>query len=85
MFNAVGKSFSFVRARWRWVHGRCPLCNRDLFASSPSPTAGSARCRACQDTTPADLRMGLWGGLVDFSAEEDRLSSPDSVPAEAGR
>ena len=85
MFNSVRELFALLRAPWRWARVRCPLCNRDLFASFPPHTVGSAPCRACRDTTPTDLRMGLWGGLAEFPAEADRLSGPEPAPVEAGR
>jgi hypothetical protein len=69
MFKPVVQLFLFLRARWRWVHGRCSLCNRHLYAVSLYYVADYTSCPVCQDATESELRMGLWGGLADFAAE----------------
>jgi hypothetical protein len=33
MSNSFGKPLMYLRDRWRWVRGRCPLCNRNLYAA----------------------------------------------------
>lgn len=76
MLNPVVSTFTFLRAKWRWTHGRCRLCNRNLFALLPPYTAGSPICPACKDVTNADMRIGVWGGLADFPAEADPLAEP---------
>jgi hypothetical protein len=80
MRNPVESLFKFLRTKWRWAHGRCPLCNRQLYASSPASVVGPSNCPACKDSTTADLRMGVWGGLADFSAEADLVSDPAVCP-----
>jgi hypothetical protein len=77
MFTPVGQLVGFLRAPWRWAHGRCPRCNRPLYASFPYDTAGPPGCPVCKDTTATDLRMGLWGGLAEFPVEADPLSDPE--------
>ncbi|HJT76712.1 MAG TPA: hypothetical protein VJ739_05875 [Gemmataceae bacterium] len=71
MLNSVVSTFTFLRAKWRRTHGRCRLCNRNLYALLPPSTAGSPVCPSCKDITTADMRMGVWGGLADFPAEAD--------------
>jgi hypothetical protein len=39
MSNSFGKPLMYLRDRWRWVRGRCPLCNRNLYAAFPLPLA----------------------------------------------
>jgi hypothetical protein len=76
VLNPVVCTFTFLRAKWRWTHGRCRLCNRNLYALLPPCTARPPDCPACKDVTAADMRMGVWGGLADFPAEADRLGGP---------
>jgi hypothetical protein len=85
MFNAVARSFMFLRARWRWVRGHCPRCNRTLYARFSHPMAGNADCPVCKDETETELRMGLWGGLAEFPAEAGVVSDPDCPPVGADR
>jgi hypothetical protein len=77
MFNLVMQMLLFLRARWRWAHGRCSLCNRHLYAASPYFVADHPGCSLCKQATERELRMGLWGGLADFPAEEGLLSDPE--------
>jgi hypothetical protein len=76
MLNPVVRTFRFLRAKWRWTHGRCRLCNRNLYARLPGCTATSPDCPACKDISTADMRMGVWGGLAEFPAEAGRLGEP---------
>jgi hypothetical protein len=57
MFSAVGKVFTFLQARWRWGHGRCPLCNRHLYATFPYYMSDHPNCPVCKEETETDLRM----------------------------
>jgi hypothetical protein len=83
MFNSVTQMLMFFRARWRWAHGRCSLCNRHLYAASPYFVADHPGCPRCKEATESELRMGLWGGLADFPAEEGPLSDPEWPPVGA--
>ena len=57
MFNLFEKLFMPLRARWRWVRGRCPLCNRNLYATFPYYMADYPDCPVCKDETRTGLRM----------------------------
>ncbi len=57
MLNFFEKSMRFLRARWRWTRGRCPRCNRHLYAALPSAMAGDANCPVRKGETATDLRM----------------------------
>jgi hypothetical protein len=83
MFNLVATLLMSLRANWRWAHGHCPLCNRNLYAKFPRYLAGSPNCPVCKDETETDLRMGLWGGLAEFPAESGLVDEPASLPVEA--
>jgi hypothetical protein len=57
MSNRFGKPLMFLRDRWRWVHRRCPLCNRNLYATFAYYMADYPNCPVCKDETQTDLRM----------------------------
>jgi hypothetical protein len=57
MANSFGKTLMYLRDRWRWVRGRCPLCNRNLYAAFPYYMADYPDCPVCKDETETDLRM----------------------------
>jgi hypothetical protein len=57
MLNSVKQVLILLRARWRWNHGRCPLCRRDVYAMFPYYMAAYPNCPVCKDETEADLRM----------------------------
>jgi hypothetical protein len=57
MSNSFGKPLMFLRDRWRWGHGRCPLCNRNLYATFAYYMADYPNCPVCKDETQTDLRM----------------------------
>ena len=42
MLKVAASALRFIRARWRWARGRCPRCDRNLFAPFPY---GGATCR----------------------------------------
>src|SRR5690349_13863904 len=85
MFNPIANVLTFFRARWRWVRGYCPHCNRRLYATFGNHVADCPRCPACQEETETNLRMGLWGELADFEAEADPVSDPAVRPVGAGQ
>jgi hypothetical protein len=85
MFNRVEKVRTFLRAGWRWAHGHCPLCNRNLYATFPNSMTDDANCPVCKDQTEAELRMGMWGGLAEFPAEGGLLTDPASPRGGAGQ
>lgn len=85
MFNAVVQFLRFLRASWRWAYGRCSLCNRHLYAASPYYVADAPRCPLCRELSESELRMGLWGGLADFSAEETAWSAAECPPVGADK
>ena len=57
MFNWFPKLFMLLRARWRWVRGRCPLCTRNLYSTFPYYMADYPDCPVCKDETETDSRM----------------------------
>jgi hypothetical protein len=57
MFNSFGKLLICLRDRWRWVRGRCPLCNRNLYAVFPYYMADYPNCPVCKNETETDLHM----------------------------
>ena len=57
MLNSVASVLVFLRARWRWVRGRCPFCTRKLYATFPYYMADYPNCPVCKDETHTDLRM----------------------------
>jgi len=57
MSNNFGNLLMYLRDRWRWVRGRCPLCNRNLYAVVPYYMADYPNCAVCKDETETDLRM----------------------------
>jgi hypothetical protein len=85
MFNPAEEVLTFLRGRWRWAHGHCPLCNRNLYAALPNCTGGSPNCPACEGQTQTELRMGMWGGLADSTAEMGLLNEPAPVGGMRGR
>ena len=57
MLNSFAKLSVFLRGRWRWVRGRCPLCNRNLYAAFPYYMTAYPNCPVCKNETATDLRM----------------------------
>jgi hypothetical protein len=57
MSHSFGKPLMFLRDRWRWIHGRCPRCNRNLYATFPHYMTDYPNCSVCKDETRTDLRM----------------------------
>jgi hypothetical protein len=57
MLNSLRKPLAFLRARWRWMRGCCPLCDRNLYAAFPSYMAAYPDCPVCKGETETDLRM----------------------------
>lgn len=54
MFNSFATVVTFLRARWRWARGRCPRCNRNLYATFPYTIADYPNCLVCKNETEAD-------------------------------
>lgn len=57
MRRLVEEGLLFLQARWRWIRGRCPRCNRNLYAVFPYFMANDPHCPVCKDETETDLRM----------------------------
>ena len=57
MRNSFAKMLRVLRGRWRWVGGRCPLCNRNLYARFSYYRANYPNCPIRKDETKTDLRM----------------------------
>jgi hypothetical protein len=57
MLRLLKQGLMLVRARWRWFRGRCPLCNRNVYATFPYYMADYPNCPVCKDETETDLRM----------------------------
>jgi hypothetical protein len=57
MASFCARVLTFLRARWRWARGRCPRCNRNLYATFPYYTADYPHCPVCKDETETDLRV----------------------------
>jgi hypothetical protein len=49
--------FGFLQARWRWAHGRCPRCNRNLHSTFAYYVAAYPDCPVCKEETKTDLRV----------------------------
>lgn len=46
-----------VRARWRWVRGRCPRCSRRFHAPFAYYRTDDPNCAVCKGETAKDLRV----------------------------
>ena len=57
MLTTFWTSLTFLRARWRWIRGRCPRCNRDLYDTPTRRAASEPNCPVCKDETQTDLRV----------------------------
>jgi hypothetical protein len=57
MLNVARSAFTLIRARWRWARGRCPRCNRNLYAQFPYYMANDPHCPVCEGESQTDLRM----------------------------
>lgn len=57
MTNSFGNTLMYLRDRWRWLRGRCPLCNRNLYAVFPYYMSDYPNCPICKNETETDLRM----------------------------
>lgn len=68
MLSSFARLLVFLRGRWRWMHGRCPLCNRNLYAAFPYFMAGYPNCHVCKNETETDLRM--WHHYKALSAAQ---------------
>jgi hypothetical protein len=58
---------SSLLARWRWWRGRCPICNRNLYASIPYFQADYPNC-FCRGETQADSQF--WNKYQDALLEK---------------
>jgi hypothetical protein len=57
MFTFLKRSLMFQRARWRWLHGRCPRCNRNLYSVFAYYMADYPNCPVCKGETETDVRV----------------------------
>jgi hypothetical protein len=57
MSSSIARALKFMRARWRWMRGRCPRCDRDLYGAFPYCMGDDPHCFVCQDETQLDLRV----------------------------
>jgi hypothetical protein len=57
MFSSFAKTLIFLRARWRWTRGRCPLCTRRVYMPFAYYVADYPNCPVCQGENEVDLRM----------------------------
>jgi len=57
MLSSIAKVLIFLRARWRWARGSCPLCTRRVYAPSAYYMADYPDCPVCKNETETDLRM----------------------------
>jgi len=80
MARILKASVAFLRARWRWVRGRCPRCNRNLYAAFAYYMADDPDCPVCRGKTETDLRV--WRAYR-ASATADR-KSPVAVATHNG-
>ena len=67
MISSLTKYGTSLLARWRWNRGRCPVCNRNLFASIPYYKAAYPLC-FCRGETQSDGRF--WNKYQDFLLEK---------------
>lgn len=57
MINTVRRGLLFVRARWRWVRGCCPRCNRNIYAAFRYVMTNDPNCPVCKNHIEADGNM----------------------------
>ena len=57
MLNTFKEWLLSLRGRWLWARGRCPLCNRNLYARFAYYMANYPNCPVCTDETETDLRL----------------------------
>ena len=57
MSKSFGNPLRFLRDRRRWVHGRCPRCNRNLYATFPYYMADYPNCLVCKNETAIAWRV----------------------------
>lgn len=73
MISFVANAFRFLRARWRWVRGRCPLCTRNLYATFPYYMADYPNCPVCKGETQTDLRLWHKYGALGTAKRPDMV------------
>jgi uncharacterized protein (DUF983 family) len=73
MFDSLQNLLTISRARWRWVRGRCPRCNRNLYALFAYYMADDPDCPVCKDEITTDLRM--WHKYRTLSAANGRAGA----------
>jgi hypothetical protein len=57
MLSSFARVFSLLRARWRWIRGRCPLCTRRVYMPFAYYMADYPHCPVCEGETEVGLRM----------------------------
>jgi hypothetical protein len=60
-----------LRARWRWGRGRCPRCNRKLYATFASYVADYPNCLVCKNETAIAWRV--WHKHREFASAQRRV------------
>ena len=76
MFTSIKEASVFLRARWRWVRGRCPLCNRNVHAAFSYYMADFPSCPVCTDETEADLRLWHQYRALGIARGSDLAGAP---------
>ncbi len=57
MAIAFGSVWRSLRARWRWLRGYCPLCNRKLRPTFAYYMAAYPDCSVCKAESTTDLTI----------------------------
>jgi hypothetical protein len=69
MFERVVNLLTYLRGCWRWARGRCPLCNRNLYAVFSYYMAAYPNCPVCKNENETDLH--LWHKYRTLEVEKE--------------
>ena len=72
MFNPMKRFLLFLRARWWWAHGRCPLYSRNPHALFAYYMAAYPNCPVCKDEDDVDGRM--WHNYRALGADRQLIA-----------
>jgi hypothetical protein len=81
VFQAFEEAFFLVRARWRRARGRCPRCNRNLYAPFSYYMAAYPNCPGCNDEGVADLPRWRKHRALGMAPPHRRQANPSARTA----
>jgi len=84
MFIPWERLLRSLRARWRWVRGRCPRCNRNLYATFPYYMAAYPDCPVCKDETETDVRVWRKHRTLGTAQRPEVVGVPEEYGQERG-